>query len=232
MISNRETNCTVEFLKAYAGKFDTDTVFILNLKNRNITKINAISKCSNLITLNISQNKITTLTGMETLQVLKYLDASFNCLSSLDGADELPNLKQLVVTGNKIDYNKKIGSQCGLYNLTSLYFQEMNNNDRTANPIVNMKDYRNEMFKAFINLKWLDGVKKGYDILAKEKDTFDFDTNKLKPANFDFDLKEKINMNIETVFDKEEIEKGKEGLDKKYEQFQRELSKIKRDMTG
>ena len=51
-----ETKLTPLYLKTYAQKFDFNTIFFLELKERNIISIGAISDCHNLMTLDLSHN--------------------------------------------------------------------------------------------------------------------------------------------------------------------------------
>ena len=53
-----ETKLTPLYLKTYAQKFDFNTIFFLELKERNIASIGAITECHNLQTLNLSNNQI------------------------------------------------------------------------------------------------------------------------------------------------------------------------------
>ena len=53
-----ETKLTPLYLKTYAQKFDFKTIFYLELKDRNIVSIGAVTECHNLQTLNLSHNMI------------------------------------------------------------------------------------------------------------------------------------------------------------------------------
>ena len=48
MATGPETKLTPLFLKTYAQKFDFNTIFFLDLKERNISGIGAISDCAKL----------------------------------------------------------------------------------------------------------------------------------------------------------------------------------------
>jgi internalin A len=104
----KENNCSPEFLKAVSGKFELETVFILNLAEKNIFKMNAILKCKNLVSLNLSKNKLTSISGIENLPELIFLDLSFNQLISIDGLEFLTKVKHLKLQGNKIDKPKNV----------------------------------------------------------------------------------------------------------------------------
>ena len=80
-----ETKLTPLFLKTASEKFDLDTVFILNLKDRKIHGgIGSLPECTNLLQLDLSQNRITMLTGIDSLINLKIIDLSYNRLTSVD----------------------------------------------------------------------------------------------------------------------------------------------------
>ena len=61
MASQGETKLTPLYLKTYAQKFDFKTIFFIELKERNIAAIGAITDCANLQTLNLSHNNISSL---------------------------------------------------------------------------------------------------------------------------------------------------------------------------
>lgn len=186
----KETNLSDGYLKAISGKFDLDIIFSLNLKDKSINKMNSLIKCKNLVFLNISNNKISNTSGIDGLKELVYLNASFNQLWSMDGIEYLTKLKHLKLAGNKIDYSKNFSKFKSLTNLTKLYFQEVNHNDTTANPICKINDYRNEMFKTFANLKALDGVKKDGEPLCNKLGNSDKDDMKLNIEDFSFNFKD------------------------------------------
>jgi hypothetical protein len=186
----KETNLSDGYLKAISGKFDVDIIFSLNLKDKSINKLNSVIKCKNLVFLNLSNNKISNISGIDGLKELVYLNMSFNQLWSIDGIEFLIKLKHLKLAGNKIDNSKNFIKFKSLTNLTKLYFQEVSHNDATANPICKIQDYRNEMFKIFVNLKALDGVKKDGEPLCNKLGNLDKDDLKLNIDDFSFNFKD------------------------------------------
>ena len=78
MAQAQETKLTPLYLKTYAQKFDFRTIFFLDLKERNIAAIGAISDCTNLQTLNLSHNQIQSISGLDSCIELKFLDLSYN----------------------------------------------------------------------------------------------------------------------------------------------------------
>lgn len=60
-----ETKLTPLYVKTCAQKFDFKTIFLLDLRKRNIAAIGAVSECSNLLTLDLSRNNLQNITGLE-----------------------------------------------------------------------------------------------------------------------------------------------------------------------
>ena len=80
-----ETKLTPLYLQTAAEKFDLQTLFILDLKNKNVQGgIGSLPECTNLSNLDLSQNRITMLTGIDALVNLSVLDLSYNRLTTVD----------------------------------------------------------------------------------------------------------------------------------------------------
>jgi hypothetical protein len=188
----KETNVTTEYVKALTGKFDMETVFLINLNNKNISKINSIVKCKNLVLLNLSTNKLTSISGLENLTELTFLDLSFNNLTSMDGIDCLTKLRHLKLQGNKIDKPKNFNTRFKvLTKMEKLFFQSISQATETRNLICDIPNYRTEIFKLFVNLKSLDGIKKECDIFQSCETMDNKDVmNKLDINTFNFNFKE------------------------------------------
>ena len=182
----KETNVTIDYLKATNGKFDLETIFILELKEKNITKLNAIIKCKNLTFLNLSKNKLSSIIGIEVLKELTFLDLSFNQIFSLDGLENLTKLKFLRLQGNKVDKQKDLLKLKGLSKLEKLFFQDVSHNEITSNPICKIPNYRSEIFKSCLNLKMLDGIKKDFEVFSISVENVVPNEQKLEPINFNF----------------------------------------------
>ena len=73
-----ETKLTPLYIKTFTEKFDFMTIFFLDLKNKGIVSLGAISDCRNLMTLDLSRNMIQSLSGIEQCIELKFLNLSFN----------------------------------------------------------------------------------------------------------------------------------------------------------
>jgi Leucine-rich repeat (LRR) protein len=189
----KETNVSVDYLKAITGKFDLETIFNLNLKEKNISKLNAITKCKSLTFLVLSNNKISSISGIDNLRDLRYLDLSFNQLISIDGLEYMIKLKSLKLVGNKIDYTKNFQKFKNLTSLEKLFFQEISCNEATANPICKMNNYRNEMFKIFVSLKNLDGFRKEMEPFCMKLGTAENETLKINSEDYNFNFKESKN---------------------------------------
>lgn len=194
----KETNVSVDYLKAITGKFDLETIFNLNLKEKNITKLNAINKCKNLTYIVLSNNKISSISGIDNLRDLRYLDLSFNNLISIDGLEYVIKLKNLKLIGNKIDYSKNFTKFKNLTSLEKLFFQEISCNEATANPICKINNYRSEMFKIFVNLKILDGFRIEIMPFGLKLGTAENETVKINSEDYNFNFKESNEKNLFT----------------------------------
>ena len=83
MVETRETKLTPLYIKTFAQKFDFMTIFFLDLSDRGIAGIGAISECKNLQTLNLSRNMISSLSGIENCVELKLLNLSYNKVQTI-----------------------------------------------------------------------------------------------------------------------------------------------------
>ena len=82
---SRETKLTPLYLKTLSQKFDLETIFILNAKERNIQGgIDSLKDCSNLLNCDLSLNRITMISGIDQLQNLKILNISYNRLTNIE----------------------------------------------------------------------------------------------------------------------------------------------------
>jgi hypothetical protein len=189
----KEINVTLDYLKAVSGKFDIETIFNLNLSEKNIQKLNAIIKCKSLVFLNLSKNRINSLSGIENLKEILYLDISFNNLSNIDGLENLTKMKHLKLAGNKIEYSiKEFEKFKTLCNITKLFFQEISHSEATANPICRLTDYRKEMFRILPSLRTLDGMKKDIDCFSRKQNLSEINEVKMNLEDFNFNFKESI----------------------------------------
>ena len=194
----KETNAKKEYLKAITGKFDLETIFVLNLKEKNLTKPTAIVLCLNLTVLNLSYNKLNSVSGMGALKDLKFLDLSYNQITNIDDLEYLSGLKNLKLQGNKIDMPKNFAQRFkNLVCLEKLAFQEFDMNKKSQNPICKIQNYRIEIFSVFVNLKFLDLVRKDSESLVeffkdKEKENLMeiFEFKKFNCNEFKFDFSE------------------------------------------
>ena len=145
------------YLKTAAEKFDLETIFILDLSDKNIQGgIGSLGECTNLMHLNLSKNRITMLTGMDTCISLTVLDLSFNKLTSIDALKGCVNLETLDLRGNLIKDLKPIERVApSLQKMTSIYLQGFTGED--ANPCCSGNVYKPGMCKSFPKLSALDG---------------------------------------------------------------------------
>jgi hypothetical protein len=200
----KETNATKEYLKAITGKFDLESIFVLNLKEKNLAKLNAVILCINLTVLNLSCNKLNSVSGIGALKDLQFLDLSYNQITNIDDLEYLTSLKNLKLQGNKIDMPRNFGQRFkNLVCLEKMAFQEFDMNRKSLNPICKTQNYRNEMFSVFVNLKSLDFVRKESESLIeffkdKEKENLMemFEVKKINSNEFKFNFTESKTMNI------------------------------------
>ena len=103
-----EAKLTPLYLKTVSEKFDLETIFILDLKDKRVHGgIGSIPECTNLLQLDLSQNRITMLTGIDSLINLKIIDLSYNRLTTVDALKGCIQLESIFLQGNQI---KDIGT--------------------------------------------------------------------------------------------------------------------------
>ena len=91
-----ETKLTPLYLKTASQKFDLETIFILDVSDRNIQgAVGSLGDCTNLMNVDLSKNRITMLTGMESLVNLRICNLSYNKLTSIDGLKGCGKLERL-----------------------------------------------------------------------------------------------------------------------------------------
>jgi hypothetical protein len=227
----KETVPVDDYLKAITGKFDLETIFTLDLPNKNITKLSSIPLCTSLMFLNLSKNKISQINGLSNLLQLMFLDLSFNLVSSIDALDSLILLKHLKLHGNNIEKisSNKMGK---LVRLETLSFQIMpfkeNPDLNTSNPICKGTNYRQNMFDVFNNLKFLDGTSKNNKPFeSPEDDNMNDLLEKVNPDNFTFDFYKKVDYKNEELITDNDKTKAKKIIDEKYSEFQKEMQLLK-----
>lgn len=152
-----EAKLTPLFLKTVSCKFDLETVFMLDLKEKNVQGgVGSIGECTNLLHLDLSRNRITMLSGMDNCINLKILDLSYNRLSTIDPVKGCVLLEKLWLQGNQIkDMQSLTRTAPPLEKLRLLYLQEFNGEG--ANECCKAKGYRLNVLKLFPNLDSLDG---------------------------------------------------------------------------
>jgi len=225
-MNSKEDNCSIEFLKAHTGKFEIETIFTLIIIDKNITQINSLSKCLNLIFLNLSKNNLFNISGLENLRNLRFCDLSFNFITNIENIESMTKLRHLKVICNKIEFSKKI---MNLKNskIECLYLHEVNQIEKSANPICLIHNYRNEIFKIFTNLKILDGILKNHDDFALKDNINETDIKKLNSSEFNFEFK---TVKIDEIFNEEDIITNKTCLNQKFMNFDKELEILKKEL--
>ena len=80
-------------------------------------------------------------------------------------------------------------------------------------------------------LMWLDGIPRDMEEFSTEfKDDDNDIREKLNPNNFDFNFDGKIKLNQEEVLPKENIEIAKKNIEDHYDEFQKCLEKVKKEL--
>ena len=62
-----KTNLSEEYIKSVTGFFDLETIFDLELTQKNIVSLGSLPKCISLVYLDLSQNKISDITEIDSL---------------------------------------------------------------------------------------------------------------------------------------------------------------------
>jgi Leucine-rich repeat len=155
---DKKTEITASYLKMVSNKFDTETIFVLNLQSKGISSVGALNECSNVSLLDLTSNSlrdISQLSSLKTLQILKLGKNQISDISSLSGLDQLIHLD---LSGNQIKSIKNLAPLKDLPNLNSLVLRTVDG--KNNNPCCDEKDYREQVFQTLPKLNRLDGVKK------------------------------------------------------------------------
>ena len=230
----KDIDLSDEYLKAITGKFDLETVFNLELMNKNISYLGSIPKCTSMLYLDLSHNNLSSIMGLQSLVHIMFLDLSFNNISDISYLHSLRDLINCKLQGNNIsgpipDFFAKMKK------LEKLTFYEYPINGKpqinTSNPICESSSYRQDVLDAIPQLMWLDGIPRGMDEFSNEfKDDDNDIREKLNPKNFDFTFDGKIKLNPEDVLPKENIDIVKKNIEEQYGEFQKALEKVKKEL--
>lgn len=229
-----KTNLSDDYLKSVTGFFDLETIFDLELTQKNIATLGSLPKCISLVYLDLSQNKISDITEIDSLIELKFLDLSFNNISNITPLSSLLKLRNLKLQGNNVN-GPLPNCLKNLKKLEQLTFKtvnfEENKNLNVSNPICSMNDYRNNVFSCFTNLKWLDNLPKGMEeIDYNYKDDEDDMINKIDVDSFNFNFNEQIKLDPNELISNEEIENSKKEIQDKYKEYEKGLEEIKKEL--
>ena len=230
----KEVNLSDEYLKAITGKFDLETVFNLELVNKNISSLGSIPKCTSLLYLDLSHNNLSSIIGIQTLVHIMFLDLSFNNISDISYLHSLRDLINCKLQGNNI--NGPIPTFFAeMKKLEKLTFYEFPINGKpqinTSNPLCESSTYRDDVLNAVPQLMWLDGVPRGMEEFSNDiKDDDNDIKEKLNPNNFNFSFDGKIQLNKEDVLPSENIEIVKKNIEEQYGEFQKALEQVKKEL--
>jgi len=230
-----KVNLSDEYIKAITGSFDLETIFDLELTQKNITSLGSLPKCVSLVYLDLSQNRITEIIGIDNLIELEFLDLSFNKISNIAPLGALLKLRNLKLHGNNID-GPLPGSLKSLKKLEKISFKiidmEDGKNKNNSNPICSTNNYRKNIFEFFTNLKWLDNLPKGMEEVDYEyNDDDDGDIKNINVNDYKFDFEEEIKLNVDEFISKEDMENSKKEILDKYKEYQKGVEDIKKELA-
>ena len=228
-------NLSDEYIKAVTGSFDLETIFDLELTQKQISSLGSLPKCISLVYLDLSQNNIREIIGIDSLIELEFLDLSFNNISNIAPLGSLLKLRNLKLHGNNID-GPLPGSLKHMKKLEKLSFKcidiEDNKNKNYTNPICSMNNYRKNIFECFANLKWLDNIPKGMEEINYDyKDDDDDKIKNIDVNDYKFDFGSEINLNVDELISKEDIENSKNEILSKYKEYEKGIEEIKKELA-
>ena len=230
----KEVNLTDEYLKAVTGKFDLETIFNLELVNKNINNLGSVPKCTSMLYLDLSHNNISSINGIENLVHIMFLDLSYNNISNISNLQYLRDLINCKLQGNNISgplpaffSNYKKLEKLTFHEVPILEKPDIN----TSNPICDSENYRQEVLDKIPKLMWLDGIPRGMEAFSTEFDDNDNDLKeKLNPNNFNFSFDGKIKLDPEAILPKENVEIVKKNIEEQYNEFQKCLEQVKKEL--
>ena len=229
-----KVNLSDEYIKAVTGEFDLETIFDLELTQKQITSLGSLPKCISLVYLDLSQNQITEILGLDNLIELEFLDLSFNNISNIAPLGALLKLRNLKLHGNNIN-GPLPGSLKHMKKLEKISFKCIDidgKNKNCTNPICSMNNYRRNIFECFTNLKWLDNIPKDMEEIDYDyKDDEDDDIKNIDVNEYKFDFWNEINLNIDEFISKEDIETSKKEILTKYKEYEKGVEDIKKELA-
>ncbi|CAK84638.1 unnamed protein product (macronuclear) [Paramecium tetraurelia] len=162
---NLQGNLNLQIIKTISNTFEINTIFDLDLSNQKIEKIDCLAECIQLVQLNLHNNSISDISPLNTLKYLSILNISNNQIAKLDlvGLNSLQNLE---AQGNLIQSVEAIKDLDSIETFTILYLQLPSG--ELKNPICDINNYRNQIFKAIKSLSRLDGYTREQQCLHSE----------------------------------------------------------------
>ena len=231
-----KANLSDEYIKAITGSFDLETIFDLELTQKQITSLGSLPKCVSLVYLDLSQNRITEIIGIDNLIELEFLDLSFNNIANISPLGGLLKLRNVKLQGNNID-GPLPGSLKSLKKLEKISFKciemEEGKNKNNTNPICSMHNYRKNVFEFFTSLKWLDNIPKGMEAVDYNayNDEEDNDIKQIDVNDYKFDFANDIKLNANEFISKEDIDNTKKEINSKYLEYEKGIEEIKKELA-
>ncbi|KAL4460039.1 hypothetical protein ABPG74_003565 [Tetrahymena malaccensis] len=171
---------TDQILKTISNKFSTELIFHLDLSNQQLSNIDALQECKNLVLVNLSKNQIKDLFPLQHCVSITFLNVSGNQIQYLEYLKVMKQLTNLHAEENRIKNIKGLKGLEECENLNSLFLQSLSGKEQ--NPLCSEEGYRDTVFSYLQQLKRLDSVPKNVKFETGEE------LEKLGKQNVNIDL--------------------------------------------
>uniref|UniRef100_A0A6T1M0B3 U2A'/phosphoprotein 32 family A C-terminal domain-containing protein n=1 Tax=Alexandrium monilatum TaxID=311494 RepID=A0A6T1M0B3_9DINO len=165
------THLTLEFIKHVTGEFDEASVFQAILSHRQIARIDAVGRCSNLRWLDLSNNHIIRMENLAGLAKLASLDLSFNKIQKVQSLEGMQSLERLMLKANPISRLQDLEGLRPAVKLRHLQFRNVDNTDFC--PVCLQEDYLRTVKDLCPDLAALDSRRRHLPDLDKEVQRLD-----------------------------------------------------------
>ncbi|NXN97421.1 LRC61 protein, partial [Rhinopomastus cyanomelas] len=166
---------TPQLLKGTTGEFALESILLLRLRGRGISRLGCLGRCLNLEWLDLSDNCIARLAPLASLRCLAVLNLARNRITRLDPLAACTNLQSLNVAGNRLRSLAGLRCLAGLQRLESLRLRDPMAS--LANPLcTRVPTYRAALADMLPGLRAIDGERvsgRGSELyrLCREIDT-------------------------------------------------------------
>ncbi|NXL68788.1 LRC61 protein, partial [Chordeiles acutipennis] len=146
---------TPQLLKATSGEFSLESILLLRLRGRGISRLGCLSLCSSLEWLDLSRNAIAQLGPLAALTALTVLNLAQNRVADLRPLASCRNLQSLNVAGNRLRSLRQLRCLSGLRRLETLRLRDPL--ARLGNPLCARPAYRGAVATLLPTLRAIDG---------------------------------------------------------------------------